>query len=160
MGASGPGPGLRRKDREVKAEHLKQLARLAVETQDHALMIRALELLSELEPEEVKTEPAVKPEPVSTRAIAVRNLLAAWRPYQVGSAKSGLQTTQLERQVISRLSDEDIKHLFPLYRRDDAGAERGWAIEDGIPNINIGLHTDKVVCTHGNGRRFFLKRIM
>lgn len=141
----------------MKVEHLRQLARLAIDSQDHALMLRALELMAQ-EPEKEPEPVEIKPEPKSNRAIAVRNLIAAWRPYQESSQITGLQTPQIINNVISKLSDEDISFLFPNYKLAKNNAERGWVIEDGIANINIALHTDKIVCTHGNGRRFYLRK--
>lgn len=104
-----------------------------------------------------KPEPVVKPEPVSNMAMAVRNLIGLWK---TSGIRTPVTVTHLTERIISKLSDDDLKHLFPKYRREDSGVLRGIALEEGLRDINAGLHTDQIVCTHGNGRRFFLKRIM
>ena len=136
----------------MKLEHLRRLAQLAIDTQDQKLMVLALEAILERREDAPQLKPPA--ESLGAMARAVRNLLAVWKATNM---RSNINVTHLERYILSKLSDEDMKQLFPKYSKTYSGVTRGYAIEVGLPSINIGLHTDEIVCTHGNGRRFSLR---
>jgi hypothetical protein len=136
----------------VKIEYLRRLAQLAIDSKDQKLMVLALEAILERREDAHELKPSA--ESIGQMARAVRNLLAAWKATNM---RSNINVTHLERYILSKLSDEDMKHLFPKYNKTFSGVTRGEAIEAGLPSINIGLHTDEIVCTHGNGRRFHLR---
>jgi len=136
----------------VKIEYLRRLAQLAIDSQDQKLMVLALEAILERREDAHELKPAA--ESLGQMARAVRNLIAVWK---TTSKRSNVNLTHFEKQVLFKLSDEDLKHLFPKYNKTHVGVARGEAIEAGLPSINIGLHTDEIVCTHGNGRRFHLR---
>jgi len=136
----------------VKIEHLRRLAQLAIDTQDQKLMVLALEAILERREDAPQLKPPA--ESLGAMARAVRNLIAVWK---TTSKRSNVNLTHFEKQILFKLSDEDLKLLFPKYNKTHVGVARGEAIEAGLVDINIGLHTDEIVCTHGNGRRFNLR---
>jgi hypothetical protein len=136
----------------VKIEYLRRLAQLAIDSQDQKLMVLALEAIIERREDAHELKPQA--ESLGQMARAVRNLIAVWKSTNM---RSNINVTYFEKHVLSKLSDDDLKHLFPKYNKTHVGVARGEAIEAGLPSINIGLHTDEIVCTHGNGRRFHLR---
>ncbi|NBT32318.1 MAG: hypothetical protein EBT13_10600 [Rhodobacteraceae bacterium] len=136
----------------MKIEYLRRLAQLAIDSQDQKLMVLALEAIIERREDAHELKPPA--ESLGQMARAVRNLIAVWKSTNM---RSNINVTYFEKHVLSKLSDDDLKHLFPKYNKTHVGVARGEAIEAGLPSINIGLHTDEIVCTHGNGRRFHLR---
>lgn len=134
----------------MKSEYIKRLAALALDSKDHDLMVRAIELLLQS-----AAENTPKPEPVSPMGMAVRNLIAVWK---ISNIKRPINVTEITDRILAHLSGEDLKLLFPTYKSDDPGLLRGIAIEDGLGNINAGLLVDEIICLHGTGRRFQLRK--
>ena len=140
----------------MNLDQIKRLAALAVETEDKTLADIALKAIAGLvieAPAPVAKKPNI--DEMTTYGVAVRSLIGTWK----NSGRTGLlNTTELIKHVLSHMPNEELDLLFPGFTKAPDGNMRGHYIEEGIPTINRGLHSEEIVLHKGFGRKYLLRR--